>query len=111
MLKILIYAIPLFLAVFALVDLVQTKDEDVQGLPKLVWVLLIVLVGVVGPVTWLLAGRRGRSPLSGILPPRADGPDPGGRRASMAPDDDPDFLRGLNRPRPPEDDGTTPPAR
>jgi phospholipase D-like protein len=110
MLKILIYAIPLFLAVFALVDLVQTKDEDVQGLPKLVWVLLIVLIGVVGPVIWLLAGRRGRNPLAGFLPPRVEGTDPS-RRQSMAPDDDPDFLRGLNRPRPPEDDGSTPPAR
>lgn len=109
MLKILLYALPLILAVYALVDLVQTKDEDVQGLPKLVWVLLIVLVAIVGPVTWLLAGRRGRSPLPGLLP-RADGPQPG-RRQSMAPDDDPDFLRGLNRPRPPEDDDTTPPAR
>src|SRR4051794_29081898 len=110
MLKILIYAMPLFLAVFALVDLVQTKDEDVQGLPKLVWVLLIVLIWVVGPVAWLLAGRRGRNPLGNFLPPRVEGPDPG-RRQSMAPDDDSDFLRGLNRPRPPEDDGSTPPAR
>ena len=39
MLKVLLYATPLILAVYAMVDLVQTKDEDVQGLPKLVWVL------------------------------------------------------------------------
>jgi hypothetical protein len=101
MLKIALYALPLVLAVYALVDLVQTPDEDVQGLPKLVWVVLIVLAWVVGPVAWLIAGRRDRR-LPGLLP-RSDGPPPGGRRA-VAPDDDPDFLRGLGRPRPPDDD-------
>jgi hypothetical protein len=101
MLKILIYAVPIVLAVYALVDLVQTRDEDVQGLPKLIWVVLIVLVWVVGPLAWLLAGRKGRT-FPGLAP-RAAGPGAGQSR-SMAPDDDPDFLRGLNRPRPPEDD-------
>lgn len=102
MLKILLYAVPIVLAVYALVDLVQTPDEDVQGLPKLVWVVLIVLAWVVGPVAWLLAGRKGRG-VSGKLPPA--GGTPGGRpRRVIAPDDDPDFLRGLGRRRPPDDD-------
>jgi hypothetical protein len=60
MLKVLLYATPLILAVYAMVDLVQTKDEDVQGLPKLVWVLVILFGWVVGPIAWLIAGRRGR---------------------------------------------------
>ncbi|MDQ1601410.1 MAG: hypothetical protein QOD68_2884, partial [Actinomycetota bacterium] len=49
------------------------------------------------------AGRddRGRG-LPG-LPPRVAGPDNGPGRPT-APDDDPDFLRGLNRPRPPTRD-------
>lgn len=96
MLKVLIYAVPLILAVYALVDLVQTDDDAVQGLPKLVWVLLIVLIWVIGPVAWLIAGRRGRRRFPG-LEPRADGPgQPGARRQrQVAPDDDPDFLRGL----------------
>jgi hypothetical protein len=109
MLKILLYALPLILAVYALVDLVQTKDEDIQGLPKLVWVLLIVLIWVVGPVAWLVGGRRGRSLLPGLLP-SADRPS-GDQRRTVAPDDDPDFLRGLN-PQPPDDgDPGTPTTR
>jgi hypothetical protein len=108
MLKIFLLALPIVLAVYALVDLVQTRDEDVQGLPKLVWVLLIVLVWVVGPVAWLLAGSRSRT-LPGLLP-RGDGPRGTPGRRTTAPDDDPDFLRGLNRPRPPEDD-EPPPVR
>ncbi len=103
MLRIVLYALPLVLAVYALIDLVQTDDEDVQGLPKLVWVLLIVLVWIVGPIAWLIAGRRTRR-LPGMLP-RSDGfPAAGPAGSSMAPDDDPDFLRGLNRPKPPADD-------
>ena len=109
MLKVLLYATPLILAVYAMVDLVQTKDEDVQGLPKLVWVLLIVLVWVVGPLAWLLAGSRSRT-LPGLLP-RLDGPRPEPGRRTTAPDDDPEFLRGLNLPRPPEDDEPGPPVR
>ena len=35
-----------------MVDLVQTKDEDVQGLPKLVWVLVILFA----PSMLLLCG-------------------------------------------------------
>jgi hypothetical protein len=101
MLKVLLYATPLILAIYAMVDLVQTKDEDVQGLPKLVWVLVILFGWVVGPIAWLIAGRRGRG-LPG-LPPRPAGPDNGPGRPT-APDDDPDFLRGLNRPRPPKRD-------
>lgn len=103
MLRILLYAVPIVLAVYALVDLVQTEDEDVQGLPKLVWVLLIVLAWVVGPLAWLLAGKKGRGlarPLPGPTGP-ARGAGPG---RALAPDDDPDFLRGLGRPRPRPDD-------
>lgn len=99
MVKVLIVLLPLALAIYALVDLVQTRDEDIQGLPKLAWVALIVLIWVVGPVAWLVAGKRGRSLLPGLLP-RTAGPrlDPGHQ---VAPDDDPDFLRGLRRSAPP----------
>jgi hypothetical protein len=107
MLRVLLYALPIILAIYALVDLVQTPDDEVQGLPKLAWVVLIVLVWVIGPAAWLLAGKRGRS----FLPrpqPRAAGGHGGPPPRQVAPDDDPDFLRGLgrSRPRPP----SSPPA-
>lgn len=107
MLKVLIYALPLILAVYALVDLVQTDEEDVQGLPKLVWVLLIVLIAVIGPIAWLAAGKRSRRWRPGFL--RAPGTAGGaGRPRPTAPDDDPDFLRGLRYQRPPPAKPTTP---
>lgn len=111
MLRVLLFVLPIALAVYALVDLVQTPDEEVQGLPKLAWVALIVLIWVVGPVAWLVAGRRGRRWLPG-LSPRPAGPSGGTPGRPTAPDDDPDFLRGLGRPKPPpprDDDGDEPP--
>ena len=93
MLRALMILVPIALAVYALVDLVQTEDDRVQGLPKLAWVALIVLIWVVGPVAWLIAGKRGRRWGLPGFPTRAAGPAGPGR--SLAPDDDPEFLRNL----------------
>lgn len=72
------------LTVFALVDAVTTPKEQLPG--KGWWVLGILLLPVVGPVAWLVAGRRSRQ-----APGSAGGTPP----PPVAPDDDPDFLRGL----------------
>jgi hypothetical protein len=100
MLKVLLYALPLILAVYALVDCIQTDDASVRGLPKIGWIVLIVFIAIIGPVAWLIAGRaRGASSGRG-LPwtggPTAGYPDRGGpARRPLAPDDDPEFLAQL----------------
>ena len=45
------------LLVFALVDLLRPERRVVGG-SKLVWALVIVLIGTIGPLLYLLAGRR-----------------------------------------------------
>jgi hypothetical protein len=45
------------LVVFSLVDLFKT-DRRVVGGNKLVWALVIVLIGTIGPIVYLLAGRK-----------------------------------------------------
>lgn len=55
------FLIPLFiiqvaLTVIALVDLV--KRERVRGGNKVVWVLVIILINIIGPIIYLLAGRE-----------------------------------------------------
>ena len=74
------------LVVYALVDCLRTRGADVRGLPKALWVAVIVLLPAVGALAWLLAGRN-RGPAA--PPPRRAGP--------VAPDDDPDFLWRLEQ--------------
>jgi hypothetical protein len=49
--------IELGLLVFSLVDLFKSERRVVGG-NKLVWALVIVLVGAIGPIVYLLAGRK-----------------------------------------------------
>lgn len=76
----------LALTIYAAVDCVQTEDSAVRGLPKIFWVLLILLFPPAGPIAWFIAGR-----------PRTARPGPGYNRGSSprGPDDDPDFLRNI----------------
>ena len=39
--------------IYCVVDAVQTEDEEVRGLPKLVWLLMILLFPLVGGAAWL----------------------------------------------------------
>ncbi|TFD75013.1 PLDc N-terminal domain-containing protein [Cryobacterium fucosi] len=70
------------LTVYSLVDCATTAHNRVRGLPRWVWMFVIFLVPVVGPLLWLIVGRGRRG--AGIA-------------RSMAPDDDLDFLKGLDR--------------
>ncbi|MFI5907103.1 PLD nuclease N-terminal domain-containing protein [Dactylosporangium sp. NPDC051541] len=85
------FLIVLVATLLALIDCLSSEREDVRGLPKPVWFLIILLVPVIGPVAWFFAGR----PVS--LEQRA-GVVAGGRarKKVTAPDDDPDFLRGID---------------
>jgi hypothetical protein len=85
MTRVLPVLIGLGLAIYALVDCIQTDEAKVRGLPKLVWIILIVLITFVGPIAWLIAGKERSLP----------GRDRRQRRGPLGPDDDPDFLRGL----------------
>ncbi|MCU1441640.1 MAG: hypothetical protein JWP85_2637 [Rhodoglobus sp.] len=73
----------LALDVFAIVDVILTDQRRVRALPKVVWVILIVLVPIVGALLWFFIGKERR--------------DRGGERRTIAPDDDPAFLRNLRR--------------
>ena len=49
--------IELGLVVFSLVDLFR-PERRVIGDNKLIWALVIVVVGTIGPIVYLLAGRK-----------------------------------------------------
>ncbi len=94
MIRVLPILAALALAIYCLVECVQTDRRTVRYLPKAMW-LVLMLVPVIGPVAWLVAGRpRPAGPTKGQPRPVARRP-PGPR----APDDDPEFLAHLDERR------------
>jgi hypothetical protein len=47
----------LLLVVFALVDVIRRDPRLVRG-NKAVWILVILLIGTLGPICYLIAGRK-----------------------------------------------------
>lgn len=86
--------------IYAVIDCWRSDDAETRGLPKPLWLLVILGVPLAGGVLWILFGRQA-APGSG-----------GSRRIRVvAPDDDPEFLRSLQPPRrrgPDDDNPTTP---
>ncbi len=78
--------VSLVLLVYAVVDLTTTPSAAMRTLPKPLWYFVVLVVPLVGPVAWLLAGRPKRSGRSSAPPAR-----------QVAPDDDEEFLRELRR--------------
>lgn len=66
MLRALPFVIELALLVFCLIDCIQTDSLLVRNLPKPLWVVLIILVPIVGPIAWLVAGRPERQQRPGV---------------------------------------------
>jgi len=87
--RVLLVVIPLALAIYTVIDAIQTDDARVRHIPKLIWILLILLTAPtgIGAIAWLVTGRQ-RGPQNGR--PRPNRPS-----APRGPDDDPDFLRNL----------------
>jgi len=75
------------LAIYSFIDCLQTDPAEIRGPRRTVWLVMILLLPIVGPVAWLIARRGG---------PRAF-PSRRGRRSAppVAPDDNPEFLRQL----------------
>lgn len=60
----------LAILVVALIDIIGTDDALIRGMPKVVWVLLVVFLPLIGALLWLGLGRptadeRSRRPAPG----------------------------------------------
>ncbi|MEU8732930.1 MULTISPECIES: PLD nuclease N-terminal domain-containing protein [Streptomyces] len=91
MLRVLMFLVPLALSVYAFIDCISTKDADIRHMPKPLWAILVLLFPLVGSISWIIAGKKrqpaGSSPWQGG----------GGRRQWVAPDDNPEFLKSLEK--------------
>jgi len=109
------FLLVLGLWIYAFVDCLNTPEDQVRNLPKVVWALVVLLFGavVVGSAAWMLAGRP-RPDGTGsdaVRPVRRERPPAPVRW--VAPDDNPEFLRSLgeaNRARREGEGDEMPPA-
>ena len=83
--------------VFCLVEAIGSPSDRIRNLPKVAWVVLILLFPLVGSIAWLAAGRpesgvARRSAYERATPdfPEYDRP---GRAAAVDPERDEEFLR------------------
>ncbi|MFB9183986.1 PLD nuclease N-terminal domain-containing protein [Dactylosporangium sucinum] len=82
------FLIVLVATLVALIDCLSSEREDIRGLPRPVWVLAILLLPVVGPIAWFFSGRPVSLERAGVASRATKRP--------TAPDDDPEFLRGID---------------
>ncbi|MFF7795291.1 PLDc N-terminal domain-containing protein [Streptomyces sp. NPDC007991] len=94
MLRVLMFLVPLALSVYAFIDCISTKDDEIRHMPKPLWAILVLLFPLVGSISWLIAGKRRGAAAGGR-------PRPG---QWVAPDDNPDFLKSLDEDRDKDDD-------
>jgi len=80
-------AVQLVLLVLALIGALSA--DRVRTMPRALWVLVILLIPLLGPIAYFVWGRPVAPPQEGRPVHRA-GPRP------HAPDDDPDFLRNVD---------------
>ena len=92
-----LFLLLLALDIFCVIDLIQSREDEVRNLPKIVWLLLILFFPPIGSIAWLAAGRpqRGPGPRSAYerATPHYPEYDRPGRAAGMSEESDEEFLR------------------
>jgi hypothetical protein len=83
--RVLFILLSIAIQLYGLIDCAQREDTEVRSLPRWGWLIIIVLVPTIGAIAYLIAGR----------PKRPGGGSNKKPKRTIAPDDDPDFLRGL----------------
>lgn len=89
---------------YGLFDVLTTPDDECRGMPKLLWIIVVALFFLIGALAWFLLGRP-RARVGGGTPSGWSGlgttaPPPQARprtRPPRGPDDDPDFLKDIDR--------------
>lgn len=95
MLRVLIPLILTGIMVFSIIDIITIDGSRVRHLPKPVWILLVIMLSLVGSIIWWGIGRERLEPRSGGRVP--DPPRPSSGPRPIGPDDDPEFLRRLDK--------------
>ncbi|RJS45236.1 PLD nuclease N-terminal domain-containing protein [Nocardioides cavernaquae] len=92
MIRLIFVLVPLILCIFCVVDAITSRDDEIRNLPKILWIVLILVFPFVGSIAWLAAGRPRYAQPSRLATefPEYDRP---GRDAISDPVADAEFLR------------------
>ncbi|GAA3584050.1 PLDc N-terminal domain-containing protein [Nonomuraea rosea] len=85
--------VTLVLWLYCLFDVITTSDVLCRNLPKIGWVIIVLLFPLVGSIIWLVAGRPQSAASAATRPSAFPEYDRPGRFAATSPDDDEEFLR------------------
>lgn len=83
---VILFVVAVALIVFSIVDVVVTDLRRIRALNKPLWIIIILVLPIIGAILWFVFGKE-----------RKDSAGTGGVRRSVAPDDDPEFLKNLRR--------------
>lgn len=103
-----VYIVALVLGIYAVVDCLRTPTDELPGhLPKFLWLLLILLLTIIGPIAWLViswASRAEKQSSDGAVQiprnpleifNRGQQAEPKPEVKEVPPDENPDFLFAL----------------
>jgi len=84
--------------VFCLIDVIVTDESQVRNLPKVLWVIIVLLLPDIGSIAWLVAGHPWQSrprPAPSRAAREFPEYDRPGRQVAITPEEDEAFLRQL----------------
>lgn len=78
--------------IFCFIDVLLTQEWRIKALPRIVWLIIVLILSPLGGIAWLVAGKERveaeQSPWSRRMATRPAAP--------TRPDDDPVFLKSIN---------------
>src|SRR5436309_2419073 len=84
--------------IFCIIDVITTPEQRARNLPKVAWLLIVILLVDIGSIAWLIAGHT----WDGARGSNTDGRSqrlprtrPPANHVPTNPDDDEEFLAGL----------------
>lgn len=96
-----LFVVGLLLSLYCLVDLLPRTENEIQGLPKVGWVVVILVFQLFGSIAYLLAGRTAGSarpmPSLGGASGAGTRRSSGSRPVARGPEDDEEFQAQLRR--------------
>src|SRR5712672_1245799 len=94
----LFFALELLLLILALISCLSAEEGEVRALPRIVWVIVILLFPLAGSIVYFVVGRPlTTTPRPDVWRQGGGFPEVARPQRSVAPDDDPEFLHRLER--------------